>query len=119
MAPKPDDSPVETSVARRPRLRCNWKDCSYSAPDVESYLQHRRDHRVCPSPDCTWDAASSSKEIVRHVWRSHRTWAEIKGYPPMSGTCDQCGEFFERSDYIPRHKREVHEGIPRERKEGG
>lgn len=57
--------------------------------------------------------------MVRYVWGVHRAWAERTGYPPMSGTCSECGEFFERLDYIPRHKREVHEGKPRERKEGG
>lgn len=81
--------------------------------------KHLREHKTCPKEDCNWENAKDDKAKGRHVWRNHRKWARSTQYPPISGRCDLCGSEFERDDYVPRHKRELHFSQKRVRKEGG
>lgn len=76
-------------------------------------------HRKCPKDDCPWEDAKEEKEMLRHLWKTHKKWAEEKGYESITGHCDECGKEFERKDYVPRHKKEVHGKEKRARKKGG
>lgn len=84
-----------------------------------SSSQHRQMHRQCPKEGCPWAGASDEKKKSRHVWTSHKIWAEDTNYPKMGLSCDLCGKVYRRKDYVARHKREEHQNIGRNRKDGG
>lgn len=81
--------------------------------------KHAATHRRCPKEDCTWAEARDQKEKTRHVWYTHKPWAEKTKYPPMGAQCDECTAVFTRKDGVSRHKKEVHGAIKRARKLGG
>ncbi|KAH7176905.1 hypothetical protein EDB81DRAFT_898394 [Dactylonectria macrodidyma] len=111
--------PSEERKEKKRRLRCNRKGCKYKAPNPDEYDKHRQMHRKCPKEDCDWEGARDEKEKTRHVWTSHKRWAEDTKYPPMGLSCDICGKEYSRKDYVARHKREEHENMKRNRKDGG
>jgi hypothetical protein len=78
--------------------------------------KHAATHRRCPKEDCSWAEARNRKEMRRHVWYSHRAWAESTRYLPMGAQCDECPAVFAREDGVSRHKKEVHRAIKRVRK---
>ncbi|KAH7020474.1 hypothetical protein EDB80DRAFT_703051 [Ilyonectria destructans] len=112
-------APSEERKEKKRRLRCNRKDCKYRASNTDEYDQHRQMHRQCPKEGCSWEGASDEKEKSRHVWTRHQKWAEDTNYPPMGLNCDICGKVYRRKDYVARHKREDHDNIGRNRKDGG
>ncbi|KAI3571907.1 hypothetical protein IWW34DRAFT_795550 [Fusarium oxysporum f. sp. albedinis] len=73
-------------VERKPRLARNWKDCKHKAADKE-------EHETCPKSDCSWGDASEEKQIRRHVWNNHRSWAGQTNYYPIGGTCPECDKW--------------------------
>ena len=81
--------------------------------------KHAATHRRCPKEDCSWADARDQKAMKRHVWYSHKAWAESIEYPPIRGQCDECLAVFAREDGVSRHKKEVHGAMKRVRKMGG
>ncbi|KAH7191469.1 hypothetical protein BKA60DRAFT_584961 [Fusarium oxysporum] len=104
-------------VERKPRLACNWKDCKHKAADKEEHDQHMAQHRTCPKSDCSWGDASEEKQIRRHVWNNHRSWAGQTNYHPLGGTCPECDKVYTRQDNLKRHMDECHQGQKRKKRE--
>jgi hypothetical protein len=112
-----DFSPSSTSTLTRSKARmlCTWKGCNYRNLNRKEMNKHTATHRRCPREDCPWANARDSKEKDRHVWSTHKLWAEMTGYPPLAAQCDQCPAVFARKDGVGRHKKEVHEATKRVR----
>lgn len=74
-------------------------------------------HRTCPKSDCSWGDASEEKQIRRHVWNNHRSWAGQTNYHPIGGTCPECDKVYTRQDNLKRHMDECHQGQKRKKRE--
>ncbi|KAK1456893.1 hypothetical protein CTAM01_17208 [Colletotrichum tamarilloi] len=88
-------------------FRCHWKGCSFTAKDRSVFDVHVWQHRKCPKVECL-SYFTGEKEKRRHVWKTHRMWAQSMEFPTISGICDHCGETFTRNDNLTRHKRRKH-----------
>ncbi|KAI1051241.1 hypothetical protein LB506_013034 [Fusarium annulatum] len=102
---------------RKPRLACNWKGCKHKAANKEEHDRHMAQHRTCPKSDCSWGDASEEKQIKRHVWSNHRSWAKQTNYPPIGGPCLECNKVYTRQDNLKRHMDECHQGQKRKKRE--
>ncbi|KAF3071424.1 hypothetical protein CFAM422_006234, partial [Trichoderma lentiforme] len=59
------------------------------------------------------------KDLEKHIWSHHQSWAESTGRPPIRTKCKMCGVILERPDNAKRHMDEVHKKIKRRRGPGG
>ncbi|QYS95447.1 hypothetical protein H0G86_002739 [Trichoderma simmonsii] len=59
------------------------------------------------------------KDLEKHIWSHHQSWAESTGRPPIRTKCKICGVILERPDNAKRHMDEVHKKIRRRRGPGG
>ncbi|KAI1878831.1 hypothetical protein JX265_003008 [Neoarthrinium moseri] len=100
----------------RARSLCTWKDCQYRGYTTDEKEKHALAHRQCPKEDCGWAKAKDQNQKDRHVWSSHKAWAQETGYPPQGAVCDECQQTFSRKDRLLRHKREVHAAQKRVRR---
>ncbi|KAK1657777.1 hypothetical protein BDP55DRAFT_420800 [Colletotrichum godetiae] len=98
-------APFSTSRASAPSrharkiFRCHWKGCSFTAKDPGFFDEHVSRHRKCPKVECL-SCFKGEKEKRRHVWKTHRLWAQLVGFPTIGGICDECGKTFIRDDYV-------------------
>ncbi|OHE90467.1 hypothetical protein CORC01_14233 [Colletotrichum orchidophilum] len=105
----PFSSSLESASSRHvsETFRGLWKDCSVTAKDQSVFDEHVWRHTQCPKVECL-SYFTDEKEKRRHVWTTHRKWAQSINFPMIGGICDHCGGTFTRDDNLLRHKRRKH-----------
>lgn len=93
-------TPPATSQTRKRKRRLRCKDLQQYAPDGEVPQPTK-----CPHCERTFSGIANDQKsnLNRHVKHKHR-----HPYQASTHVCPECDQDFSRSDYLLKHRRDVH-----------
>lgn len=97
-----------------PIYRCVHPSCIGKSKEwvvKNDFTKHYKNHTrpiSCTSPACRrgepGKGFAQSKDMYRHCWVAHRTFAARKGYPNPEAVCEFCGSKLKQKSNLARHK---------------
>jgi len=114
--PSPLESPPQQSSGpSEDRLSSSNLQCEYCPQVFQRQFEltkHERTHTKplsCHLCSNGYIGAAEQKDLNRHFWVHHKSYARSSNKPKDSGTCNDCGQEF-RSDNLKRHQQRAKHG---------